>query len=97
MHAHQNSSDPVATKPLAGTERVFLFIAPAPAKSWAGIVCKIAPLLVIGPLSGEPLTNYNCSATSRVPAERPGHGLLESRLAHTALRLVCSAFDRSRL
>ena len=91
MHAHQNSSDPVATKPLAGTERVFLFIAPAPAKSWAGI------LLVIGPLSGEPLTNHNCSATSRVPAERPGHGLLESRLAHTALRPVCSAFDRSRL
>ena len=31
-------------------------------------------------------------ANSRAPAERPGSGLDKSRLAHTALRHVCSAF-----
>lgn len=35
------------------------------------------------------------SATSRAPAERPGSGLVESRLAHTAMRHVCSAFART--
>src|SRR5215467_1692765 len=43
------------------------------------------------------LTSHDCSVTSCVPAERTGRGLVESRLAHTALRFVCSAFDRSRL
>jgi len=35
-------------------------------------------------------------ATSRAPAERPGSGLVESRLAHTAMRHVCSAFNWDR-
>ena len=43
------------------------------------------------------LTSRNCFVTSRIPAERPVHGLVESWLARTALRHVCSAFDRSRL
>src|SRR5215467_184591 len=36
------------------------------------------------------LTSHNCSVRSRFPAERRGYGLVESRLARTALRLVCS-------
>jgi hypothetical protein len=37
------------------------------------------------------LTNHESFVTSRLPAERRGYGLVESRLAHTALRLACSA------
>jgi hypothetical protein len=43
------------------------------------------------------LTSHDRSATSRVPAGRQGYGLVESRLAHAALRLCVPRSIGSRL